>query len=178
MSRKQGLSLPPVEDVDRILYGIRDMQDAALLWLYRNGLRCSEAIGLRCSDLFRDNGTVIARVRGKGDKTRDVPLFKPAAYAIWLAVEGDEWPKEHDRYIITTYVRPQMGRTTAWDRSIKLTGQHPHTLRHIYATHLVNNGVSLPLVMDLMGHESIATTMIYYHTTREQLIEATKSVGI
>ena len=174
MSRRK-IILPPVEEIDRILYDVEDPRDAALLWLFRNGLKTSEAINLRCSDLFVDGRTIIARVKGFEGKIRDVPLFPPTAMAVWLTVKNDWWPKEHDRYVITTQQRPQMSRKTSYNICKKHTGEHPMMLRHIYATHLINSGVSLPLVMDLLGHNSIVTTMQYYHTTRDQLVEATKS---
>lgn len=178
MTAKQGLLLPPWEEVEPRIRAIENPRDAALLWLLRNGLRCSEAIGLKVSDLFRDNGNVVARVRGKGDKTRDVPLFKATATAVWLAVEKDKWPAGADRRVLTSEKAPALSRKQAYNITHERTGLHPHTLRHLYATEMVNQGVSLPVVKELLGHASINTTMKYYHVTRGQLVEATNGAGL
>ncbi len=178
MGKKQGLLLPPWDAVKELMKGVDNPRDAALLWLLRNGLRVSEAIGLRTSDLFCDNGVVVARVRGKGDKTRDVPMFETSAVAVWLAVEQDRWPLKHDRFVLTSNQRPQLSRKQAYNITREWTGLHPHTLRHLYATEMVNHGVSLPVVQELLGHASIQTTMRYYHVTRNQLIDATRLVSL
>ena len=122
-------------------------------------MRCSEAIGLRTSHLFQDNGNAVARVRGKGDKTRDVPLFKATATAVWLAVEKDKWPLAADRHVLTSEKAPALSRKQAYNITHERTGLHPHTLRHLYATEMVNQGGSLPEVKELLGHASINTTM-------------------
>jgi len=175
---RQGLLLPPWDEVEPKIRAVTSPRDAALLWLLRNGLRCSEAIGLRTSHLFHDNGNAVARVRGKGDKTRDVPLFKATATAVWLAVEQDKWLPEMDRYVLTSQHKPSLSRKAAYNICMEHTGLHPHTLRHMYATGMVNEGVSLPIVKELLGHSSISTTMKYYHVTRGQLIEATNGSGL
>ena len=80
--KKQGLLLPPTEKMDKLIAAVEDPRDSCLLWLLRNGLRCSEAINLKTSDLFSDGEDVFARVNGKGDKVRDVPLFKKTVMAV------------------------------------------------------------------------------------------------
>jgi len=174
---KQGLLLPPTDKLNADIEAVKDPQEAALLWLLRNGLRCSEAIGLKVGTIVPENGGFFVRVNGKGDKTRDVPLFESTALAVWLAVESDKWPKTPDRYVLTSHQRPQMSRKWAYLITRKHTDQHPHTLRHVYATEMVNGGVGLPVVQELLGHSSVTTTMKYYHVTRGQLFEATRRVS-
>lgn len=175
--KKQSLILPPQEHVDAHIRATTEPTEAALLWLLRNGLRCSEAIGLRLDDLFEDAGCCVAIVHGKGDKYREVPLYHTTSLAVWLSVENDKWPKEGSRRILTTRNQPAMSRKTAYNICMKRTGQHPHTLRHLYATELVNKGVGLHLVQALLGHENLNTTMRYYHVTRNNLIEATNGAS-
>lgn len=175
--KTQKLILPPIEEIDAKIAMVDNPQVAALLRLLRNGLRCSESIGLVTTDCIPTNGCVVARVNGKGNKTREVPLFPDTALACWLAVENDRWPITTERRaILTSAQRPQLSRKQAYNLCVKHTGCHPHILRHIYATDLRNHGVPIEILQDLLGHESIVTTRIYYHTTTNQLIEATLSV--
>ena len=171
--KTQKLLLPSTEQVDRAIGDVVDSRDAALLNLLRNGLRCSEAIGLRVEDLFEADGCIIARVFGKGDKWREVPLFPVTAMAIWLELEGGRWPVDESRKILTSAQGPALSRKSAYNICMAATGQHPHTLRHIYATDRRNRGCPIEVLQDLLGHSSLATTRKYYHTTRKDLCQAT-----
>lgn len=145
--------------------GLRDK--AILEVLYGCGLRVSEAAGLKMSNLYLDEG--FARVCGKGDKERIVPMGQMAVQAIRDYVEqcpvhGDDdtlflnrFGKGLSRISIFNMIKKQ---ATAAGISKTIS---PHTLRHSFATHLVENGADLRMVQEMLGHESILTTEIYTH---------------
>lgn len=139
--------------------------------LYSCGLRVSELVGLRISDIFLDEGFI--RVFGKGSKQRLVPIGEPAAAAIRLYREQrDAGPVKKaaedilflnrrggklTREMVFHIVKDQAA-AAGIRKSIS-----PHTFRHSFATHLVENGADLRVVQEMLGHESILTTEIYTH---------------
>ena len=145
--------------------------------LYGCGLRVSELTGLRVSDISTEEGYI--RVLGKGSKERLVPLGEPATKAIRLYLQYSRPHRQSlkdsgllflnnrgnglSRVMIFTMVR-QLAATAG----IRITIS-PHTLRHSFATHLVEKGADLRAVQDMLGHESILTTEIYTHLNREFL---------
>lgn len=147
---------------------------AMLEILYGCGLRVSELLGLRISDVFWDEGFV--RVVGKGDKQRLVPLGSVAARWLRHHLDGRLGLRVEPRYedllflnrrgkpltrqMIFTLVREQAARA-GLDKDVS-----PHTLRHCFATHLLENGADLRVVQQLLGHESILTTEMYLHVER------------
>jgi integrase/recombinase XerD len=148
--------------------------------LYGCGLRVSELTSLRISQIHFNEGYV--RVSGKGSKERLVPLGKPAKKAIeqyiqYERVHQNPVVKDLDlvflnnrgkglsRVMIFTIVKEISKRA-----GIK-TNVSPHTFRHSFATHLIENGADLRAVQDMLGHESILTTEIYTHLNREFLRE-------
>jgi integrase/recombinase XerD len=166
------------EDGDR-----RGVRDRALLeLLYAAGLRISEAIGLNSEDLSSDGAFV--RVIGKGDKERLVPVGDLALE--WLArwIDGPR-----TALLAISRVEPERGgpvflgdhggrlaRQQAWAavkraaRQAGLTERvSPHTLRHSFATHLLEGGADLRIVQELLGHASISTTQLYTHLTGERI---------
>lgn len=161
-------------DVNQPL-GIRDR--AMLEVLYASGLRVSELVNLKTSQLSEDMGVV--HVRGKGDKERLAPLGEEAL--IWVSRYNRQIKpmlldgKTSDTVFVTTR-GSGMTRQAFW-YLIKRHAQHaginkplsPHTLRHAFATHLLNHGADLRVVQLLLGHADISTTQIYTHIARERL---------
>ncbi len=156
----------------------RARRDRALLeLLYGAGLRISELVGLDVDDL--DPTDRLVGVRGKGDRDRIVPYGEPAAHALegWL-VRGR--PALHPR-VPAVFVNARGGRLTrqgAWklitghaDRVGLADRVSPHTLRHSFATHLLDGGADVRAVQELLGHASVTTTQIYTLVSRAALQE-------
>ncbi len=156
--------------------GLRDR--AMLETLYATGLRVSELVGLKLSQVSLDMGVV--RVLGKGNKERLVPLGEEAIdwlkrYCATARAElgGDA---KADAVFVTARRGP-MTRQAFWQlikrhavkAGIARTALSPHTLRHAFATHLLNHGADLRVVQLLLGHADITTTTIYTHVARERL---------
>ena len=183
---KQPRRLPKmlrVEEVIRLLdaiptadaAGVRDR--AMFETLYGGGLRVSELVGLDLGDL--DEEAELVRVRGKGRRERLCPVGPMAMgwMARWRALRRPSKPGD-----LALFLNQRGGRLTT--RSVgRLLHDHlaaqgldpassPHTLRHSFATHLLDRGADLRSVQDLLGHRSLTTTQIYTHVTRERLIDA------
>ncbi|MBP5398076.1 MAG: tyrosine recombinase XerD [Bacteroidales bacterium] len=146
-------------------------RDRALLEvLYGCGLRVSEAAGLRLSDIFEKECFV--RVVGKGNKQRVIPIGECALEALnaWFAVRPQpDRPQDANLVFLNRFGRG-LSRISIFKMIKKqalLAGINkeisPHTLRHSFATHLVENGADLRVVQEMLGHESILTTEIYTH---------------
>ena len=160
--------------------GIRDR--ALLELLYASGLRISEALGLARDDLSREGGFV--RVVGKGDRERLVPVGDVALEWLgrwidgprrdWLAIAHVE-PEAGGPLFLTARGR-RLARQQAW-AIVKAAAARaglsdrvsPHTLRHSFATHLLEGGADLRVVQELLGHASISTTQLYTHLTGERI---------
>lgn len=178
-SPKLGIYLPDVlsvEEVTRIIdsvdtsswQGVRDK--AIIETLYGCGLRVSEAVGLTISGLYFDEGFV--RIIGKGNKERIVPLGEMAADALknYLAVRPLPAEPAADDLVFLNRFGKSLSRVSMF-KMIKtqtlLSGIRkdisPHTFRHSFATHLIENGADLRIVQEMLGHESVVTTEIYTH---------------
>jgi integrase/recombinase XerD len=156
----------------------RGQRDRALLEvLYATGLRVSELVGLRREDVNLEAGFV--QVRGKGGKERLVPLGDQARAAVRQFLEKGRGAllKGRDSTVLfpTAQGRP-LSRQAFWKNLRRLalragiaTRLSPHTLRHSFATHLLEHGADLRTVQALLGHENITTTQIYTHVSRERL---------
>lgn len=176
---KLGKYLPAVlsvEEVDRLIaavdldsaFGKRDR--AMLETLYGLGLRVSELISLRISSIWTEQGFV--SVIGKGDKQRLVPLGGMARDAIrdYLEVRGSAADRESSDILFLNRFGRALTRIAVF-KMIKAYAVKagiskeisPHTLRHSFATHLIENGADLRAVQEMLGHESILTTEIYTH---------------
>jgi integrase/recombinase XerD len=159
-------------------------RDRALLeLLYSSGLRVSEALGLDRDDLSFKGAYV--RVVGKGDRERLVPVGDVALEALdsylgdvrsgWLSASDGAGTKRGGPLFVSPRGR-RLGRMDAW-RSIQRAAlaaglrAHvtPHTLRHSFATHLLEGGADLRVVQELLGHASITTTQLYTHVTGERI---------
>ncbi|MBX3396366.1 MAG: tyrosine recombinase XerC [Phycisphaerae bacterium] len=161
---------------DTTLLGARDR--AMLETMYSTGVRVSELVALNANDLDRDSGHL--RVRGKGRKERITPIGPTAIAAIgrYLAMRNSDprnptfnqeamFVNKHGQRLSTRSVRRKL------DKYLTMAGLDPaispHTLRHTFATHMLNNGADLRSVQELLGHQSISTTQIYTHVTTAQL---------
>ena len=157
---------------------------ALLELLYASGLRVSEALGLDMEDVGLDSGWV--RVIGKGDRERTVPVGEVALQwlsrycswprAAWLEAAGIADGATTPLFVTSRGAR--MGRQQAW-AAVKAAAEEadlgsrvsPHTLRHSFATHLLEGGADLRVVQELLGHASISTTQLYTHLTGERIRE-------
>jgi integrase/recombinase XerC len=183
---KQPRRLPKllgVEEVIRLLDAIPTLDDAGVRdramfeTLYGGGLRVSELVGLDLVDL--DDETEMVRVRGKGRRERLCPVGSMAMSWMtrWKALRRPIKPGEP-----ALFLNQRGGRLTTRSVGRILQGylsqegldpaSSPHTLRHSFATHLLDGGADLRSVQDLLGHRSLTTTQIYTHVTRERLIDA------
>jgi integrase/recombinase XerD len=161
--------------------GATAVRDRALLeLLYAAGLRVGEATRLDREDLSLEGGFV--RVIGKGDRERMVPIGTPAVTALRAYLDGvrPAWLRRplppRGGPLFVTPRRGRLGRMGAWraiQRAARAAGleQHvsPHTLRHSFATHLLEGGADLRVVQELLGHASISTTQLYTHVTGERI---------
>ncbi len=155
-----------------------EQRDRAMLeLLYATGLRVTELVSLRFAQLSVAQGVI--RVTGKGNKERLVPMGEEALYCLQQYLRGGrpQLLADGDSDVLFPSRRGQMmTRQTFWHR-IKLYAQRagiratisPHTLRHAFATHLVNHGADLRVVQLLLGHSDLSTTQIYTHVARERL---------
>jgi integrase/recombinase XerD len=154
------------------------LRDRALLeLLYGAGLRISESIGLDVDDV--DEVDQIVRVRGKGDKERLVPYGELAADALdaWL-VRGRPAVQPRQPAVFVNLRGARLTRQGAWKRlkthaeTVGLDDRvSPHTLRHSFATHLLDGGADVRAVQELLGHASVTTTQIYTLVSRQVLRE-------
>ena len=185
-------SLPEVltiEEVQRLLASptLDDtlvFRDRALLELaYGAGLRVSEWITLGVRDLLLDEGLV--RVFGKGSKERLVPIGRSAiaAAAVYLRELRPRLEHGEGKGVLFLNARGRpLTRMGAWkilrghvDRAAITKHVSPHTLRHSFATHLLEGGADLRAVQEMLGHSDIATTQIYTHVDREYLRQVHRS---
>lgn len=196
-SPKQDVRLPDymtVESVAELMEtpdrstdaGKRDR--AILELLYGAGLRASELVGLDLGDIRLEDGLV--RVLGKGRKERIVPFGTRAAEALqeYVRIRGNlvrSSKAAAARGEDAVFLNLRGGRLTSRsignivDRYVEqLAGRlkvHPHTLRHTFATHLLNAGADLRAIQELLGHESLSTTQKYTHVSVEQLLRVYQS---
>jgi integrase/recombinase XerC len=169
------LITPPLKDA----FGLRDR--AILETMYSSGVRVAELVGMNLSDLIPDEG--IIRVRGKGNKQRFAPIGSYAEKAIsrWLLIRkamlaqkrknsGPESPLFLNKFGNRLTTR-SIGRML--EKYLKVAGldmkTSPHTLRHSFATHLLDRGMDIRSIQELLGHKSVVTTQIYTHTSPSTL---------
>lgn len=172
-----------VAEVDRLLatpqtenkYGLRDR--AMLEVLYATGLRVSELVHLKLGDLHLEMGLI--QTLGKGDKERIVPIGDVASDWVQRYLQ-DSRPRllKHrtSPYLFLNAHGGGLTRQAIWQkikRYVALADIHkdvtPHTLRHSFATHILENGADLRVVQELLGHADITTTQIYTHISKKRL---------
>ncbi|MCI6584580.1 MAG: tyrosine recombinase XerD [Mobiluncus sp.] len=158
-------------------------RDRALLeFLYGSGARISEAMNLAVDDLDLDSELPLVRLFGKGRKERISLLGSQAkasleAYLVRVRPGLVEKGKSNGRVFLNTLGKP-MSRQTAWaiiqaaaKRAQLSKPVHPHTLRHCFATHLLQGGADVRAVQELLGHASVTTTEIYTNVSKQMLLE-------
>ena len=146
--------------------------------LYSTGARISEAVGLDIDDIDTENRAVV--LHGKGGKERLVPIGRPAVAAIdTYLVRGRPALVARSEHALFLNVRGgRLSRQSAWqvlqtaaERAGISSGVSPHTLRHSFATHLLDGGADVRVVQELLGHASVTTTQIYTLVTIGSLRE-------
>lgn len=173
-----------IEEIDKLLdiklndhFSYRNK--AMLELMYSSGLRVSELVNVKIHDI--DVSNCIIRIMGKGKKERIVPLGDYAIKYIELYLKEHRnklIKRELNEYLFLNNHGKKMTRQgffkilkqLAQQKNIK-TDFSPHTLRHSFATHLLNGGADLRSIQEMLGHESISTTQIYTHVSKEQLKE-------
>jgi integrase/recombinase XerC len=176
---------PPIHETEggsddrAALSGAIALRDRAVLeLLYGSGLRVSEVAGLTLDRVDLARGRVL--VMGKGSKEREVPMSDPAVEAVrrWVADGRDALGTGSTSLFFNRKGRPIGQRdiralVEGYSRRL-LPGRRvtPHTLRHTFATHLLEGGADIRAVQELLGHASVATTQRYTHVSRTRLFEA------
>lgn len=154
--------------------GLRD--HAVLEVLYGCGLRASELCGLDERTVLLDEG--VLRVFGKGSKERVVPILGAAAGALERYLEQGRGALAGRRPCPAVFLNARGGRLSRqsvhaiverYGRVVGIKGLHPHTLRHSFATHLLEGGADLRVVQELLGHANVATTQLYTHLDRTHI---------
>ena len=186
---RKELHLPEVltlDEINRLVAAIDlstpegNRNRAIIEMLYGSGLRVSELVGLRLSDMYRAEGYML--IRGKGSKQRLVPISPEADkwFDFWLQDRCHLTINPNDidiaflnrrggqltRAMIFTIIR-RLAAAAGIQKTIS-----PHTLRHSFATHLLQNGADLRIIQQLLGHEDITTTEIYTHVDIQDLRQA------
>lgn len=199
-TRDPAAALPPPRQAERLPSGLSVAQVEALLatasgeepvqlraaalleLLYATGARISEAVGIDLDDLDLTHGTV--RLYGKGSKERLVPVGSHARAALeaWLtrarpAFAARSTGTDRAGAVLLNQRGGRLSRQSAWaivKRAAELAGVDgvtPHTLRHSFATHLLEGGADIRVVQELLGHSSVVTTQIYTRVTLQSLRE-------
>ncbi len=185
---KVGRSLPKslTESEVESLLGAPEVSDplghrdrTMLELLYATGLRVSELINLRQSEINLNQG--VLRISGKGDRERLIPIGEEAQRWLREFLGGPRVEILLERqtdYLFPTRRGDRMTRQAFWHiikryaKKAEIQGKlSPHTLRHAFATHLLNNGADLRVVQMLLGHSDLSTTQIYTHVARERMKE-------
>ena len=177
---KISLKLPKVltlEDVNKILnFKMTLLQKAIFELLYASGLRVSELVNLEINNL--DLKSRYVRCTGKGSKERIVPIGKMAAFSI------SSYLKEREYILLKNNIKSkylflkESGRVLTRQEVYKFIktitekigkSASPHTIRHTFATHLIENGADLRVVQELLGHSDVSTTQLYTHISKKRL---------
>jgi len=175
------------EQIDALLAAVRSSRglatrDLAIIeTIYSAGLRVSEAVGINDDDLDLAQGLV--RVRGKGKRERLAPLGRHAAMALrrWLAqrrLAANLRPGKASPVFVNKFGTRLTTRSVArmLEKYVKQTSLRsstsPHTLRHTFATHLLDRGADIRSVQEMLGHKSLVTTQIYTHVSTANLRDA------
>lgn len=186
---KQEKRLPKCLDLEQVQKLLEAPGDADILAsrdramlevLYSSGIRVSELVELDMADLDLQEG--VLRVKGKGRKDRLTPIGSQAIKALqryfeWRSQDGKSQGQHAARVFLNKHGQPLSTRSVRRKLDKYLVeagldpGISPHTLRHSFATHLLNNGADLRSVQELLGHQSLSTTQIYTHLTTNRMKE-------
>lgn len=185
---KKGQTLPKVmslKEVDKLIkipdtsktLGLRDR--AILEVMYATGLRISELVNLKMEELHLSMSLI--QTTGKGEKERILPIGDQAVYWLEQYLERarpilERKSKKDSSYVFLNTRGDQLSRQGVWKKLKQMVREAgikqnvtPHTLRHSFATHLLENGADLRIVQELLGHSDISTTQIYTHITKHRL---------
>jgi site-specific recombinase XerD len=177
-----------IKQVHRIIDACTTMRIAVYFWsVYSMGLRLEEGLNLQVGDLDAERGFVHVH-RGKGAKDRYVPL--PSSTLCWLRCYWLThrhprllFPADGRKHTGMSKAKTPMSRTAVQGAMKKITSQIDfgkkvsiHTLRHSYATHLLEGGVSLRVIQQYLGHSSLQTTMVYLHLTETAQVDSRKVI--
>ena len=186
-SLRVGRSLPKPISVDQVRHLLEQStklstpeakRDRAMLeLLYASGMRVSELVSLNLGDVDTEGGFV--RCFGKGHKERLIPIYERAALAVEEYVKEARLqlaPSDDEKALFLNIRGDRLTRQGLWQilkgyaKSANLEAEvTPHTLRHSFATHMLNGGADLRLVQELLGHANISTTQVYTHLTSEHV---------
>lgn len=173
-----------IEQADALLSqpfrdGALGLRDRAMLEvLYGCGLRVSELSGLETSDVFLDEG--LLRVMGKGSRERAVPIggMAEAALAAYMDAGRPELAAKAKHVCPAVFLNARGGRISRQSvyavvrdagLAVGIKDLHPHTLRHSFATHMLEGGADLRAIQEILGHSDISTTQIYTHVSRAHI---------
>jgi integrase/recombinase XerD len=154
------------------------LRDRAILHtLYATGARVSEVCNLTLSRMHLDAGYL--SVRGKGNKERVVPISAAASEHVkhWLERGRNQLLRAPIDFVYLSRTGKRLARARVWDvvreyaalAGLPRTDVHPHTLRHCFATHMIENGADIRSVQEMLGHVSISTTQVYTHVDQKRL---------
>ena len=157
--------------------GIEIRDKAMIEMLYATGMRISELVNLKLNNV--DTNRCVVKVMGKGSKERLIPFGENALEALNLYLNIR--PSSNSKEVFLSNRKRRLSRVTFWQRiktylkreNLKLSIS-PHTLRHAFATHLLNRGADLRSVQLLLGHSDLSTTQIYTHIAKQRLSEVLK----
>ncbi|MBI5403587.1 MAG: site-specific tyrosine recombinase XerD [Ignavibacteriae bacterium] len=191
-SPKVSRTLPSVltiDEVNKIFDSVNlsyksGLRDRALLeTMYASGLRVSELINLEISSIFFEEGFL--RIFGKGSKERIVPIGLTALNYLEKYFNSERnliKNRDSQNYVFLNFRGKRMSRMAVWNIVKKYSATagikkeiHPHTLRHTFATHLLEGGADIRIIQEMLGHSDISTTQIYTHIDKEYLIEIHKT---
>ena len=160
------------EEIQRMIDAVKNLKHkAALMLLYSSGLRLNECVMLKPHHIESDRMKVRVE-QGKGQKDRYTVLSRATLEVLrdyYRVFRPKQWLFDgRDGKPISVRMVEKVVRDAARKASVNKPA-HPHTLRHSFATHLMEEGIALPVIQQLLGHESIKTTMIYLHVGQPQL---------
>ncbi|MBK6565631.1 MAG: tyrosine-type recombinase/integrase [Saprospiraceae bacterium] len=173
---KKGFHLPTIlstQEVNRLLECVSNTKHIVLLFiLYGGGLRLNEVISMQVNDIWWDRNQMLIR-SGKGNKDRVVMLSQTLKQLLrkyfnefmpqqWL-FEGQDNQTQYSERSVQNVVKNAVKKAGITKKV------SPHTLRHCFATHLLDAGIQLPYIQTLLGHKDVKTTMIYTHVTTQSI---------
>jgi integrase/recombinase XerD len=179
----KALSISEMKALFEVTFSARTaLRDSSMLeLLYSSGLRVSELVNIKLGDIHFDAGFI--RVLGKGSKERIVPVNVRALEKIKRYIAGERpsiLKKRQSQYLFVTRTGRPMTRQRFW-QTLKAVGKQagielsPHTIRHCFATHLLEGGADLRSVQKMLGHSDISTTQIYTKVTTDRIKKVFKT---